>query len=86
MKNTSWIYSMAWAAFLLTACGGGDDGGSVNAGSSSDNNGVPASATASPEAFSAYVGSLSADDRAEPRDIDNVAPSTSETAEPIDVG
>ena len=86
MKSTSWMHAIALALPLLTACGSSDDGGSMNAGNPSDDNGVPASATASPEAFSAYVGSLPADDQAEPRDIENVEPPTSETTEPIDVG
>jgi hypothetical protein len=86
MKTTSWMHASALALFLLSACGGGDDGGSMNAGNPPGDNGVPASAMASPEAFSAYVGSLAADDRAEPLDVEQVVPPTSETAEPIDVG
>jgi hypothetical protein len=85
MKSTSWMHAIASALLLLTACGGGDDGNSMNAANPSDADGVPASATASPKAFSAYVGSLPADDQAEPRDIENVEPPISETAEPLDI-
>jgi hypothetical protein len=62
----------------LAACGGGTDAGPPAAG-----NTVPASATASPEAFSSYAGSIKADDQAEPLNLEKVEAPTSETAEPI---
>lgn len=68
----------AAAIALLSACGGSSyepvaDGE------------VPTSATNSPQAYSAYAGSLAADDRAEPLNVDKVTPPTSETAEPADI-
>lgn len=66
---------------LLAACGGGGSGPLDTPVA----NEVPASATASPEAYSRYVGSLATDDRAEPLNVDNVVPPTSESAEPIGV-
>ena len=67
---------------LLAACGGGGSG-PVDTTAANE---VPASATASPEAYSRYVGSLATDDRAEPLNVENVVPPTSESAEPISVG
>lgn len=66
---------------LLTACGGGG-GDVVDAAQTND---VPASATASPAAYSHYVGSLAADDRADPLSVEHVVAPTSESADPISV-
>lgn len=66
---------------LLAACGGGD--GDLTPPVAT--NEVPANAMASPTAFSHYVGSLAADDQAEPLDVDRIDPPASETEEPIDV-
>ena len=71
----------AVALSLLAACGGGGNG-PVDTTAANE---VPASATASPEAYSRYVGSLATDDRVEPLNVDNVVPPTSESAEPIGV-
>ena len=66
---------------LLAACGGGG-AGPVDATAARE---VPASATASPEAYSLYVGSLGADERADPLNVDNVVAPKSEAADPIPV-
>ena len=66
---------------LLAACGGGG-AGPVDSPAANE---VPASATASPEAYSMYVGSLGADDRADPLSVDSVVAPKSETADPISV-
>jgi hypothetical protein len=81
MNCTSWL--SIGAAALLAGCGGGHGDSAGNDAATSAE--VPASASASPRAFSAYVGSLPADDRAPPLAIDKVVPPTSETSEPIDV-
>ena len=82
MKRTVGV--VIGVAMVLAGCGGGhgDDSADNDPATSGE---VPASASASPQAFSAYVGSLRADDRARPLDIDKLVPPTSETAEPIDV-
>ena len=66
---------------LLAACGGGG-ASPADAPAAIE---VPASATASPEAYSMYVGSLGADDRADPLSVDNVVAPKSESADPISV-
>ena len=66
---------------FLAACGGGG-ARPVDATAANE---VPASATASPEAYSLYVGSLGADDRADPLSVENVIAPKSEAADPIPV-
>ena len=66
---------------FLAACGGGG-AGPVDSPAANE---VPASATASPEAYSLYVGSLGADDRADPLSVENVIAPKSEAADPIPV-
>jgi hypothetical protein len=66
----------------LAACGGGGDDALPPAADTE----VPASATASPEAYSRYAGSLRADDHADPLSVDKVVPPVSETATPIEAG
>lgn len=65
------------AAAALAACGGG---GGHDA--PADAGTVPPSATASPQAYTGYVGSLPADDSAEPLRLDDVLPPASDTDEP----
>ncbi len=66
----------------LAACGGGGD-----ATSATDAwNTVPASALASPEAFSRFTASLAPDDHGDPMNVDNVTPPVSETDAPIAAG
>lgn len=69
---------MAGLLWALAACGGG--GGDAPVAADRD---VPASALVSAEAFTAFVGSLQADDQAEPLGLDGVDPPTSDTADPI---
>jgi hypothetical protein len=68
------------AAALLAGCFDSDDG--VAEAPPVADTGVPASATASPRAYTQFAGSLAADDRAAPRHLEGVEPPTSETAEP----
>lgn len=77
-KHSCLLASLA-AAALLAACGGGSDGPAAVADT------VPASATASPEAFTRYAASLPEDDRREPLRVDGLMPPTSETAEPLPI-
>ena len=75
MTKTLWI--LLGAAATLAACGGG---GGHDAPPASDT--VPPSATASPPAYTSYVGSLPADDTGEPLRLDGVLPPVSDTDEP----
>lgn len=70
------VLVMACAA--LAACGGS---GSDPMPPAADNT-VPASALASPAAFTSYVASLPASETAEPVDVNQAQPPTSETDEP----
>lgn len=63
------------AATLLAAC-------SDSPVSDDLANGVPASATASPEAFTRYVAALPEDEQREPLNVEGLTPPTTETAEP----
>lgn len=74
MKSTHIGMTLA-AAALLAACGGG--GGPVV-----DERLVPASATASPAAFTAFVGDLPASGVDSPLIVDGLLPPTSEVDEP----
>jgi hypothetical protein len=71
----------AAAALALAACGGGGDSRNDDDGDDT----VPASALASPESFSRYVGGLRATEEKEPLSLVDVAPPTSETDGEIDV-
>jgi ABC-type glycerol-3-phosphate transport system substrate-binding protein len=66
------------AAALLAACGGGSS--HEMAGPSAANNEVPASATASPGAYTHFAASLEPSETSDPLDLRKVAsPPTSET-------
>ena len=78
MKSRSLMSAAAMLA-LLGGCGGDDEVAMPAADQ------VPASALASAQAFSAYAGSMPADDRAEPMSLDKVEPPTSDTDEPMAV-
>jgi hypothetical protein len=65
----------------LTGCGGGGDESTTPMADTA----VPASATVSSEAFTAYAGATVSDDTAEPLSLAGVEPPVSETAEPADV-
>jgi hypothetical protein len=66
---------------LLGACGGSHDEPLPPAAG----NTVPASALASPAAFTRFVDALPADDRAAPLDLDGVRPPVTDDEEPADV-
>lgn len=65
------------AAAVLAACGGGGSSGNTEAGDK-----VPASATASTTAFVQFMASLAPSETAEPLDINDATPPTSDTDEP----
>lgn len=69
----------AATSLLLAACGGGDEPAAAMAADDV----VPASASASPQAFSHYVEAASGESRAEPLDLAVLQAPTSETDEPI---
>ena len=77
MRKSSVVLCLS-AAFVLTACGGGDDSPPPAT------NGVPADATASVGAFTAFVKRLVAEpsETLEPFDISAVEPPVSESTEP----
>ena len=62
---------MGIVATSLVACGGKPNADTIPTESASE--------------FSAWVGSRSLDDVAEPRDLEGVAPPSSDTEEPIDL-
>lgn len=70
------------ATLALAACGGDDD---HTAGMADDPGQVPASATVSATAFSAYAAGLAANDSAEPLLLTGLVPPVSDTEEPISV-
>jgi hypothetical protein len=78
MKMNQLLLVLPLAA-LLGACGGGNGPEAEAIGE------VPESATASPEAYARFAGSVPAEDGAEPFDVGRVVPPTSETAEPVDL-
>jgi hypothetical protein len=87
MTKTTWIVGgqLLVAAALLSACGGGGD--DVTAPAPGPLAEVPASASQSSTGLASYLTTLNAapaadSDRAEPVDISNFNPPTSETAEP----
>lgn len=69
------------ASWLLVACGGG--GGSDGVVTVAD--AVPASASATPEAFTQYAATLREDEQREPLPLVELVPPTSESAEPTPV-
>ena len=77
--NTGLFLSAAAMAVLLSACGGDEDVAMPA------DDAVPASALASAQAFSRYVGALPANDHAEPLGVAGIDPPASDTDEPIDV-
>ncbi len=71
------------ATLALAACGGNDGDDPVSM--ADDPGQVPASATGSATAFSAYVAGLPASDSAEPLTLTGLVPPVSDTDEPIAV-
>jgi ABC-type glycerol-3-phosphate transport system substrate-binding protein len=80
MKATRLLALLSVSA-ALAACGGG----SPDEAQPSAPNEVPASATASPAAYSQYVGSLAKTETGLPLEVNKVVPPTSETALPLPV-
>ena len=74
------LAALAASCLWLSACGGG--GGDVAVAASDV---IPASAAASPEAFTQYASTLNEDDQREPLKLADLEPPTSETAEPAPV-
>lgn len=70
------LLTLLAAAAALAACGGGGN----DAPLATDT--VPPAATASPQAYTGYVGSLPSDDTGEPLKLDGVLPPASDTDEP----
>ncbi len=76
--KTSAVWTSLAAAALLAACGGGSH-------PIVDDRVVPASATASPAAFTSFVGGLTPDDEAEPLIVEDLQPPVSDEDEPLPV-
>jgi hypothetical protein len=74
--NTRTLLTMAVTGLLLVACGGSD-------GPGVDERLVPASATASPGAYTDYVGTRPADDTLEPLLLEGVVPPVTDSEEPL---
>jgi hypothetical protein len=83
--KTRLLLSMLVLSGGLSACFGGSDDAPVTPMPPVAETEVPASASASPEAYSLYAGSVAPSETAEPLGVDAVVPPVSETAEPIDV-
>jgi hypothetical protein len=79
--NQRLLRSAAACVLLLSlaACGGGRDDDDANA----DDNRVPASALASWDAFTRWVGDRPASDRAEPVSVGDIDAPTTDSDEPI---
>jgi ABC-type glycerol-3-phosphate transport system substrate-binding protein len=75
------LMAVAGVTAMLAACGGGSSGGG-DAPQSAERE-VPASAMASPRAYSEYAKSLDASDDTEPLAVDKVVAPVSDTDEPI---
>ena len=85
MKTRFIRLAAASTLLALAACGGGgnDDNG---AAAEDDSSAVPVSALASWQAFSRWVGSRPANDRAEPLLVSDVEAPSSDSDDPIDGG
>jgi hypothetical protein len=75
MNKNLLILLAATAAVAACGGGGGNDSPAVT-------DTVPPAATASPQAYTGFVGSLAADDTGEPLKLDGVLPPASDTDEP----
>ncbi len=83
MKQLPHLLAAAAAALLLAACGDNPaDAPAPPEPPPPPTNEVPASATASPQAFSHYAASLAKSETGQPLDVSKVVPPTSETAAP----
>jgi hypothetical protein len=83
--NQRLLRSAAAGVLLLSlaACGGGHDN---DDDANADDSRVPASALASWEAFTRWVGDRPASDRAEPVSVGDIDAPTSDSDDPIDGG
>jgi multidrug efflux pump subunit AcrA (membrane-fusion protein) len=72
------------ALAVLAGCGGGDGGAEPAADAAPA--GVPSSATASVQAFVAFVGGLVASEHAEPLSLDGMEAPASDADEPAPLG
>jgi hypothetical protein len=84
MKNRFIRLAVASTLLALAACGGG--GSDDNGATADDDSRVPASALASWQAFSRWVGSRPASDSAEPLVVSDVEAPSSDSDDPIDGG
>jgi hypothetical protein len=82
-SNHGWAILLA--AGLLSACGGSSYDPVSEVPAPVADTSVPASATATLQALSAFIGGLSSSETAEPLNIDSAVPPTTETDEPVDV-
>ncbi len=73
---------LAVAMLALAACGGGGGDAAPETPAPAPSNRVPTSASASTNALVQYSGSLAASESAEPLEVDQFTPPTSETEEP----
>jgi hypothetical protein len=79
--KTRWL--VLCAALALAACSDGPDALAPEPPVAADE--VPASATASPEAYTDFVAGLAPNEDREPLQVNGVVPPTSETAAPAAV-
>ena len=70
---------------MIAACGGSSDPGPETPPPPVASNEVPASATASTEAYTRYAASLLPSETAEPLDVSKVVAPTSESEEPREI-
>ena len=73
---------LAVAAMALAACGGGGGEAAAPETPAPPSNRVPNSASASTNAYVQYSSTLAASEAAEPLEVDQFTPPTSETEEP----
>ena len=78
MKLQNHLIALGLAA-TLAACGDSPQTAEVTPPASNE---VPASATASPQAYASFAASLTNSETQEPLDVNKVTPPTSETEEP----
>jgi hypothetical protein len=81
-KNAG-LAALTLTLLLLSACGGGDGAEAIVTPPAASNQ-VPASATATAQAYSRFISGLDSNDGAEPLELENVVAPTSETDEPVD--
>jgi hypothetical protein len=81
MKTLSTSFAAVAASMLLAACGGSDRSEAVAEPAVIDT--VPASASASPLAYTEFARALVASETAPPLQMDAVAPPTSESDAPL---